>query len=166
MTSVDGILSRRPRPEDAAPLRRLIGEVGTLEQNSCYSYLLLCTHFASTCLLAERRGELVGFVLAYRPPSHPEWLFVWQVGVSSSARGVGLGRRMLTELIDQPAARSARFLTATVSPDNAASLALFRGFARAQEVPCEHGPGFASALFDAPHPDEHLLRIGPLKGRI
>jgi L-2,4-diaminobutyric acid acetyltransferase len=156
---------RAPRAEDAAPLRRLLAAVGRLERNSCYTYLLLCTHFATTCLLAERSGQLVGFVLAYRPPSDPESLFVWQVGVAQSARGSGLARRMLRSLLEQPGCRDARFLTATVSPDNVASRAMFRSFARARGALCEETRGFCASLFDEPHPTENLLRVGPLKGR-
>jgi L-2,4-diaminobutyric acid acetyltransferase len=156
---------RTPRKEDAAPLRRLLAEVGRLERNSCYAYLLLCTHFATTCLVAEQSGQIVGFVLAYRPPSDPESLFVWQVGVAEGARGAGLARHLLRSLLEQPACRDARFMTATVSPDNAASLALFRGFARARGALCEETRGFCASLFDEPHPEESLLRVGPLKGR-
>lgn len=165
MSAALSIVVRRPRARDAASVRHMITELGVLEPISCYGYLLLCTHFASTCLLAEQGAELMGCVLAYRPPNQRDSVFVWQVGVLPSARGLGLGRRLLSSLIEQPRCRSARFLTATVSPDNEASLGLFRGFARAHGVPCEEGPGFSSALFDAPHPDENLLRIGPLKGR-
>lgn len=164
MSTERPVTLRAPRERDAAPLRRLLAEVGTLERNTCYTYLLLCTHFASTCLVAERDGKLVGFVLAYRPPSDPESLFVWQIGVAPGARGTGLGRRMLQAALEQPACRDARFLTATVSPDNAPSMALFRGFAKARGVVCAESVGFAAALFDEPHPDETLLRVGPLKG--
>lgn len=166
MSEVISILLRHPRARDAADIRRLVGEIGALEPISCYGYLLLCTHFAATSLVAEQGGRLIGFALAYRPPSQRDSLFVWQIGVGPSARGRGLGGRLLAALIEQPSCRTARFLTATVSPDNERSLGLFRGFARAHGVPCEQGPGFSSALFDAPHPDENLLRIGPLKGSV
>jgi L-2,4-diaminobutyric acid acetyltransferase len=156
---------RSPGAQDAAPLRRLLREVGELEPNSCYAYLLLCTHFADTCLVAQRDGQLLAFVLAYRPPSQPESLFVWQIGVAPGARGAGLAQRLLASLLEQPACRTATNLLATVAPDNAASLALFRGFARAHGATCHVGMGFAAALFDEQHSDEQLLRIGPLKGR-
>lgn len=161
----DPAISLRPAsPADAAPLWRLIGDVGTLERNSCYAYLLLCAHFGATCLMAERGGRLVGFVLAYRPPSDPDQVFVWQVGVAPEARGAGLGGRLLEALVAQPACAGVRYLTATVSDDNAASMKLFTGFARRRGVACEVGPGFPAALFAEPHEDENLLRIGPLKG--
>jgi L-2,4-diaminobutyric acid acetyltransferase len=158
-------LTLRPaRVEDGRRIWRLLGEVSGLERNSCYAYLLLCSHFADSCVVAERAGELVGFVLAYRPPNDRAALFVWQIGVAPAARGLGLGRQLLDALVALPACRDARFLTATVSPDNGPSLALFRGFARARSVACEEGAGFSAGLFAEPHPDENLLRIGLPKG--
>jgi L-2,4-diaminobutyric acid acetyltransferase len=150
--------------EDGRRIFALVGEVGTLERNSGYAYVLLCSHFADTCFVAERDGKVVGFVLAYRPPSAPEAVFVWQVGVSPTERGQGVGQRLLEALVAAPACLDARFLTATVSPDNGPSLSLFRGFARKRGLECTERVGFPARLFTEPHADEHLLQIGPLKG--
>lgn len=156
-----GLRLRPPRLSDAARIWSLVPEIG-LEVNSCYAYLLLCSHFADSAIVAEsggEPGELVGFVLGYRPPTAPDELFVWQVGVVARMRGTGLAGRMLAELV---ARARARFVSATVSPDNAASLALFRGLARRAGAPCRAATWFPSALFATPHPDEDLLKIGPL----
>lgn len=162
-----GVILRAPQVADAAAIWKLLPEVGNLERNSAYAYLLLCSHFADTSLIADREGAIAGFVLAYRPPSETTSLFVWQVGVAPAARGAGLGTRMLDGVLARPACDAVTHLTATVSPDNLPSLSLFRGYARRRGVACEIGPGFPASLFPAPHPDEDLLRIGPLvqKGR-
>lgn len=155
---------RIPGQADGAAVWRLVSDSGTLEANSCYAYLLLCTHFAETCLVAEVNGELVGFVAAYRPPTRPDAIFVWQIGVRSSARGAGLGKRLLKELLALPACRDARYLEATVAPSNEASQRLFRGAARDLDTTCEVGPGFLATDF-APtaHEAEELFHIGPLR---
>jgi L-2,4-diaminobutyric acid acetyltransferase len=152
---------RAPTVEDGAEVWRLIERIGGLERNTCYAYLLLCSHFADTCIVATADGALIGVVFAYRSPGNPDDLFVWQVGVAPEARGLGIARRMLEVLVERPACRSARFLTATVSRDNIASLALFDSVARGRAAPLAIEPGFASALFASPHPDENLIRIGP-----
>jgi L-2,4-diaminobutyric acid acetyltransferase len=155
---------RSPALADAARIWRALPTIGSLERNTPYAYLLLCSHFASTGIVGELDGELAGFVLGYRPPSDPQAVFVWQVGVAPAARGQGVGGRLLEALLERPGCRDARWLLATVTGDNAASLALFRGFARRRGAPCQETRGFDSPLFPEPHPDENLLRIGPLGG--
>ncbi len=157
------MILRRPTERDAAPVWRLLERTGGLERNSCYAYLLLCSDFADTCLVAEREGELVGFVLGYRPPARRDELFVWQIGVAPEARGEGLGTRLLAAVLQQPGCKDVRYLTATVSPDNEASRRTFAALARQRGVACEVGPRFGGALFPEPHPDEEQVRIGPLQ---
>ncbi len=157
---------RRPTVSDGAAIWALVRESGVLEPNTCYAYLLLCTHFAETCLVAERGGRLLGFVLGYRPPTRPEAVFVWQVGVRADCRGEGLGKRLLGRLVELPGCADATFLEATVAPSNEASNRLFLGFARELGVPCELERGFESADFGPlEHEAEPLYRIGPLRSK-
>lgn len=154
---------RSPRLEDAARLWRALAEIGKLERNSCYAYLLLCSHFAETCLLAEHGGALTGFVLGYRLPGDPETMFIWQVGVVPAERQTGLARALLHSLLEQPACRGIRFVTATIDLTEVAPRALFRSFARDRGVTCEEVECFGAELFSEEHPAESLLKIGPLR---
>lgn len=153
---------RNPTVADAAKLWRLVRESGVLDENSCYAYLLLCEHFADTCVVALRDENVVGFVTAYRLPNRPEAVFVWQVGVDASARRQGLAQALLDHLLDLPACRGVRFLEATVTPSNRASRRLFESVARKRGVGCVWGRGFVAADFGGPsHEDEELVRLGP-----
>ncbi len=154
---------RKPMERDASRVWRLLERTGGLERNSAYAYLLLCSDFADTCLVAERDGELVGFVLGYRPPARRDEMFVWQIGVAPEARGTGLGTRLLGAVLDQPGCAGVRYLTATVSPDNEASRRTFAALARARGVAFEVAPRFGAELFPETHPDEDQVRIGPLQ---
>jgi len=147
---------------DGAALWQLVKAAGTLELNSAYFYLLFAEHFGATCLIAEQNGVLVGGVIAYRPPTETDAVFVWQIGVAPAARGQGLGRQLLHELLQLPGCKDVRWLLATVAEDNLASQRLFHGFARARGVNCETQAFFSSDLFPESHTAEPLLRIGPL----
>lgn len=155
-------LIRMPTREDGASIWQLIGATGGLEQNSAYAYLLLCTHFRDTCVVVEHDGELVGCVLAYRPPQEPDSVFVWQVGVAPAARGRGLARDMLDAVLKLPACSKVRYLTASVAADNRASRALFAGFARRHGVPLTEQEFLPADCFPKTHAAEPLLKIGPL----
>src|SRR3546814_7464641 len=91
-----------PHKTDASGIHRLISECPPLDLNSVYTYLLLSEHFSRTCIVAGRGDTLDGFVSAYLPPERPGTLFVWQVAVHARARGQGLARFMLTELLQRP----------------------------------------------------------------
>ena len=159
---------RCPVVADAAAIDSLVRESGGLDANSVYCYLLICSDFANTSLVAEDRDGLVGFVAAYRPPGRPADLFVWQIGVAARARRQGVGRLMLNGLVDLPACRDARFLQATVTPSNLASRKMFEQCAKELGVALHVSHGFSADLFGAAphgqqsHEAEDRLSIGPL----
>lgn len=155
---------RRPKPDDAAGITRLIEACGPLDVNSTYAYLLLCHHFAGTCVVAELNGELAGFLSAYVPPAQDDTLFVWQVAVASTARGRGLASSLIENVLARDECRSVRFVEATVSPSNRASQAFLQSLARRHRTECRVSDGFPQSLFGegAEHEAEELYRIGPL----
>lgn len=156
------LIVRPPTVEDASAMWRLVRDSGALDLNSPYSYLILCQHFAETCLVAEKAGEIVGFVTAYRPPTALNVIFVWQIGVSQSMRGQRVGLTLLEALVRKEAAHGVSFLEATVTPSNTPSQALFRALARRFHTNCVETPGFSPQLFpEGSHEAEDLFRIGP-----
>jgi len=155
---------RHPAIPDGLVLWRLVGQVGTLDLNSTYAYLMVCRDFADTCIVAEQAGRIAGFVIGYRPPHRPDTVFVWQIGVAPEARGHGLGSLVLDHLLQSEACSTVRFLETNVTPSNRASRALFEGLARRLCAPIEELEGFESSLFaDPSHEPERLLRLGPFE---
>ena len=162
---------RTPTIQDGKVMWRLAQESDGLEINSAYSYLLVCRHFADTCVIAEVEGQPVGFISAHRPPNDPKVVFVWQIGVSAKHHGKGIGGWMLDTLVRLPGCRDVRFLEATVTPSNTASKAVFRGLARHLEVECAESDCFDVDMFplnahesdglSGAHEPERLFRIGP-----
>lgn len=156
------VVLRQPSPGDAQDIHRLISECPPLDLNSLYAYLLLSEHFASTCVIAVLDGEVLGFVSAYVPPGREDVLFVWQVAVHDKARGQGLGRHMLQELLARSGLGKTRYVETTVSPDNQASRRMFEGLAKAVQAPLKVSPFFGRELFgQQAHEEEPLIRIGP-----
>ncbi len=158
-------LIRKPRREDGAAVWSLVKQCPPLDLNSPYAYVLICDHFRETSRVAEADGVLLGVVAAYRPPEQPDTLFVWQIATHPSARGTGLGSRLLEAAVTS--CTDITHLEATVGPSNAASRRLFTRWAEAQGVPVRESTyleasDFPSALSTA-HEPEVLLSIGPFQ---
>ncbi len=161
--SASSVNFRIPTALDGAAITALIGACPPLDANSAYCNLLQCTHFADTCIVAEQDSRIVGWISAYRPPSQPDQFFIWQVAVARSARGSGLGNRMLEALLSRPSAQGATTLITTITVDNAASWALFEGFARRRALDVTKAPHFQRDIhFSGAHATEWQVRIGPL----
>lgn len=161
--SSTGFLFGGPAAEDARPIADLIAACPPLDTNSLYCNLLQTTHFADTCIKAERGGVLEGWISGYRPPNDPAAIFVWQVAVRESARGMGLGMAMLAALMQRPAVADAQRLITTVTPSNHASRRMFAAFARSRGATLEVRPWFdRERHFGGRHDSEELISIGPL----
>ena len=158
------VVLRRPTDGDGYNLHQLVARCQPLDTNSVYCNLLQCSDFADTAIAAENaQGELVGFISGYRPPSRPDTLFVWQVAVDSSMRGQGLALRMLLALTERVAREhGVRYMETTISPDNAASQALFKRAFDKLGADCTTRTLFSRAEhFAGQHEDEVLYRAGP-----
>lgn len=152
-----------PSADDARAIAELIASCPPLDTNSLYCNLLQTTHFADTCIKAERDGILEGWISGYRPPDDPAAMFVWQVAVHERARGVGLGTAMLASLFQRPAVADAQRLVTTVTPSNHASRRMFATFARSRGANLEVRPLFdRKRHFGGRHESEDLISIGPL----
>ena len=152
---------RKPEPTDGARLHALVSSCSVLDANSLYCYLILCTHFSDTCIVAEHGSELVGFVSGYREPARPEVFFCWQVAVAARQRRCGLATAMLKSILSDSANRGIRTIEATVTGPNHASMRLFQHLAADLGARCYIEMLFSESHF-APikHDAEWLVTIG------
>lgn len=142
----------------------LVADCPPLDTNSAYCNLLQCSHFAGTCVVAERAGQIVGWISGHRPPAEPDSLFVWQVAVRSTVRGERLAQRMLEWLILQPAAADAAALTTTITAANSASWSMFSRFAQSHGLSLTKSAHFEREThFAGAHDTEWQAAIGPLE---
>jgi L-2,4-diaminobutyric acid acetyltransferase len=134
----------------------------TVDTNSPYSFLMLVEYLADTCAVAvDDGGRTAGFVTGFRLPGDPETLFIWQIAVADTHRGIGLGTQLLLAVAERPAVPRLRYLEATVTPGNDASAGLFRGFARDRDTECLEVELFETSDFPGDHDAEVRFRIGP-----
>ncbi|MFC4943399.1 diaminobutyrate acetyltransferase [Pseudonocardia sp. GCM10023141] len=148
-----------PAVTDGGACWRIAAASKVLDVNSRYAYLLWCRDFASTSVVARMGGDVVGFVTGYLRPDDPSTLMVWQVAVDERARGRGVAAAMLDALAER---LDFRHLETTITPDNAASVALFTALARRADASLQRSELFGSDLLGVDHEPELLFRIGPI----
>src|SRR6056297_367327 len=151
---------RKPEAEDGSEIWKLIRACKPLDENSMYCNLVQCDHFRDTCIVAEMDGEIVGWISGYLLPDDPQTLFVWQVAVSETARGTGLGTLMLRGLLARETCKNVTKMQTTITRDNDGSWALFEKFTDLNDGDLSSEPYFSRAEhFDNRHDTEHLVTI-------
>jgi L-2,4-diaminobutyric acid acetyltransferase len=156
---------RKPHEGDGAGIWNVVRGSGKLDVNSSYCYMMLGKYFYNTCAVAETGRKAVGFVTGFRHPEKADTWFVWQIAVDEQARGKGVARKLLEEVLNRPENADIRYIETTISPSNTASQSLFLGFARDRGLTCQITDGFKSDLFPEgmAHEDEMLFQIGPFQ---
>ena len=156
--STKNVRFRTPSLEDGTAVFDLVDVCKPLDLNSHYLYLLQCSHFADTCVVAEVDGEVAGWVSGYLLPESKSTFFVWQVAVGPKARGLGLGARMINWLVEKHS-QTERIHT-SITPDNEASWGLFKSLARKWGSDLSSRDWFESqAHFAGRHDTEVLVEI-------
>ena len=118
------------------------------------------------CTVAKDKatGNMLGFVIGFRPPKDQESLFIWQMGTAEAARGKGVASRLLLELA--AANSDISYIKATVTPTNEASMNTFKSLAA--KLNCNLNVNrnlFRVTDFpvDSGHMAEDEVVVGPIK---
>lgn len=151
---------RSPLPTEGKEVFKLVKSCPPLDLNSMYSYLLLCSHHANTCMVALEGEKIVGFVSGYLPPQSPETLFVWQVAVDESVRGRGLALEMISKLLGGQCCKDVQNIETTITEANKASWGLFESLANKLNSKLKRELAFDEDLhFGGSHVSEYLVTI-------
>jgi predicted GNAT superfamily acetyltransferase len=110
---------------------------------------LFLDHFHDTSLVAERDGELAGFLVAFMSPSNPDDAYIHFVGVSPRSRGSGLARRLYETFFDRARTEGRRVVRAVTAAHNSASIAFHTamGFTVTDPIPGYDGPSDVKVVF-------------------
>jgi len=154
---------RKPTANDGVAIHQLIENCPPLDLNSTYLYLLQCTHFSETCVVAEVNGQVAAFLSGYIKPGSPHTFFLWQVAVGEVLRGEGMAKQLINEVLKREACNQVSFLETTITPDNQASWGLFRSFAKDRSAQLEDKVFFTSEQLGGIHEQEVLVKIGLFK---
>ncbi len=153
-----------PEGTDGFGVSQLVDRCPPLDGNSRYCNLLQCSHFSNTSVIAKTDNKTVGFISGYLLPQSNNTLFIWQVAVDNSARGIGLAQKMIHNIVERNVCAHVSHIETTITNDNNASWALFERIAKHYRAPLSRSVMFdRSTHFADAHDTEFLVRIGPLK---
>jgi len=141
---------RRPVEADH---RRLVGQVDDWWGGRRLHQILprlWFQHFTGTSWVVEDgTGRLVGFIVGFISPDHPEVAYIHMVATSPNDRRAGLGRALYERFIADVGSRGVRQVMAITWPGNRVSVE----FHRAMGFAPDDGPG-TQRLYGTPaYPD-------------
>lgn len=160
------LVLRKPDDIHGHDVYHLIANCPPLDQNSMYCNLLQCAHFSNTSVIAldEDTQEVLGFISGYIKPNDSNTLFIWQVAVSEKARGQGLAKKMLLNILERNTAQQLSYIETTITDNNPGSWALFGSIAKLLSTELSRSEFFTKDVhFHGSHDTEHLVRIGPFE---
>jgi ribosomal protein S18 acetylase RimI-like enzyme len=98
---------------------------------------LFFQHFTDTSFMAERDGQMAGFLIGFLSQSRPDESYVHFVGVSPELQGHGLGRRLYELFFELSRTHRRTRVRAVTSPSNSGSY----HFHQRMGFTAEPGPG-------------------------
>ncbi|KFM19557.1 L-24-diaminobutyric acid acetyltransferase protein [Marine Group I thaumarchaeote SCGC AAA799-P11] len=159
------IIYREPILSDAHKIWELVKNNKPLDENSKYLYVLLCHQFSKTCRVAECDSKIVGFLSGFISPKNPDTLFVWQAAVDDTFRNKGIAKELVFQTLRNTDS-DVKFVEATVTPSNDASLKFLQNFANQVGTKITKNPLFSTDVLGEGHEPEDLVRIGPIQKNI
>lgn len=116
---------RKAREEDFLAVYRFVSSCPPLEKYFEHFYKIMLRYFQNTCFIAEEGDEIVGFLMGFISPVHESTYFLWQVGVSPTTQGKGVGKLLLKAMESCVKEMGGKRIEVTVDPENEPSLRLF-----------------------------------------
>jgi phosphoribosylamine--glycine ligase len=117
---------RTAKETDFLDVYEFVSGCPPLENYAEHVYKILLRYFGNSCFIAEMRNRIVGFVLGLISQTHAQpTYFLWQIGISPSMQGTGLGKRLLKEVEKQVTGLGCQRIELTIDPENIPSQKLF-----------------------------------------
>lgn len=138
----------------------LAGKAG-LDVNSSYSYLMMTKFFNDRCFVIKENDDVIGFVTGFILKD--DVYFVWQIAIDPDYQGNRLSQVLLQSAVETLMDKhQIKFIQATVSPDNKASMGLFKAISSKYNTFFAVKEGFTENHFPDDKPEEKLIQVGPL----
>jgi L-2,4-diaminobutyric acid acetyltransferase len=134
---------RNAEEGDFLAVHRFVSGCKPLEPYQEHFYKIMLRYAGNTCLILEdcdEKGQIAGFVMGFISQRHtPSTYFLWQIGISSSVQGRGLGKELVREIEKRMTKMGCRRIELTIDPENHPSRKLFERMGY-QNISPKEGP--------------------------
>ena len=119
------MIIRRATQEDFISIHRFTAGCPPMENYPEHVYKIILRYFGDYCFIAEENRQIIGFAMGIVPASFPGTFFLWEIGVVSSYRGLGIGGKLVRELENELRKLDFKRIEVTIDPFNLPSRRLF-----------------------------------------
>ncbi len=122
----NGLVIRKISPEDHRRIMKVMVDWWKGRDLRGMLPKLFCIHFQNTSFIAEKRGELAGFLIGFLSPSIPGEAYIHFAGINPHFQKQGLGRRLYDHFCDLCKGNNIHTIRSCTSPVNKGSISFHK----------------------------------------
>lgn len=116
---------RRATQEDFLGVHQFTAGCPPLENYPEHVYKIILRYFGDYCFIAEENSQIIGFAMGIVPQTFPGTYFLWQIGITPSYQGKGIGGKLVREVETEMRKLKFERIEVTIDPVNLPSKKLF-----------------------------------------
>lgn len=116
---------RKATQEDFLMVHRFTAGCPPMENYPEHVYKIILRYFGDYCFVAEENGQIIGFAMGIVPQSFPGTFFLWQIGITPSRQGQGIGGKLVREVENELRKLGFKRIEVTIDPVNLPSKKFF-----------------------------------------
>jgi L-2,4-diaminobutyric acid acetyltransferase len=116
---------RKTREGDFLKVHEFVEKCDVLVTHPEHFYKIILRYFGDSCFLAEKQGNVIGFLMGFFSQKTPSTYFLWQIGTDASMRREGIGKKLITYAEQDLKKRGCTRIELTIDPENTISKNLF-----------------------------------------
>jgi L-2,4-diaminobutyric acid acetyltransferase len=125
------MMIRLMKQEDFSQVHEVVRATKLLDVHTVYTYWVMTSISPELMLVADKGGEISGFIAGFGPYKESHSAFIWQLGVLPKKRGLlGLGMALLQNFHNRSQRLGFRKYVFTIAPGNNKSRRLLAKFAQ------------------------------------
>jgi L-2,4-diaminobutyric acid acetyltransferase len=116
---------REVKPDEFPKVVELTKNCKPLEVYPEHFYKIIFRYFKDLCIVAEDKGQLIGFAMGFSAQNPDRTCFLWQIGVNPNSQSKGIGKKMVKYFEEKIKSLGYNRIELTVDLENTPSQKLF-----------------------------------------